>query len=134
VWTGLGQACAFETRPRPARSIGSGLPANLFALPDDYLATMLEDFGRSVTDDDLARAVWRGREDAEPAFGILYDRHTPRAYQTAWRNANGSALADPPTLALSVYRSPDNGRSHPSSLPRQRDELRAPNGRAQAHR
>ena len=53
---------------------------------------MHEDFGRSggVSDDDLARAVWRGREGAERAFGILYDRHTPRAYQTAWRILGGS--------------------------------------------
>jgi RNA polymerase sigma-70 factor (ECF subfamily) len=60
------------------------------ALSDDYLTAMLKDFGRSVTDDDLARAVWRGREDAERAFGVLYDRHTPRAYQTAWRILGGS--------------------------------------------
>ena len=51
---------------------------------------MLEDLGRSVTDDDLARAVRRGREGAERAFGILYDRQTPRAYQTAWRILGGS--------------------------------------------
>jgi RNA polymerase sigma-70 factor (ECF subfamily) len=53
---------------------------------------MLNDHDRSVSDDDLARAVWRGdrRDGAERAFGILYDRHTPRAYQTAWRILGGS--------------------------------------------
>src|SRR5262252_6162257 len=50
---------------RPTSAAQSWPRANLFAPPDDYPTTMLEDFGRSVTDDDLARAVWRGREDAE---------------------------------------------------------------------
>jgi RNA polymerase sigma-70 factor (ECF subfamily) len=40
-------------------------------------------FDPSATDDDLVRAV--RRDGSERAFGILYDRHTPRAYQTAWR-------------------------------------------------
>jgi RNA polymerase sigma-70 factor (ECF subfamily) len=45
-------------------------------------------FDPSATDDDLLRAVWR--DGSERAFGILYRRHTPRAYQTAWRILGGS--------------------------------------------
>jgi RNA polymerase sigma-70 factor (ECF subfamily) len=51
---------------------------------------MLESLDRSASDDDLARAVCSGREGSERAFEILYDRHTPRAYQTAWRILGGS--------------------------------------------
>jgi RNA polymerase sigma-70 factor (ECF subfamily) len=49
---------------------------------------MRHDFDPSVTDDDLVRAVRRG--GSERAFGMLYDRHTPKAYQTAWRILAGS--------------------------------------------
>jgi DNA-directed RNA polymerase specialized sigma24 family protein len=45
-------------------------------------------FDPSATDDDLARAVVR--DGSERAFGVLYHRHTPRAYQTAWRILGGS--------------------------------------------
>jgi RNA polymerase sigma-70 factor (ECF subfamily) len=45
-------------------------------------------FDPSVTDDDLLRAVRRG--GSERAFELLYDRHTPTAYQTAWRILGGS--------------------------------------------
>ena len=54
---------------------------------------MLESLDRSASDDDLARAVSGGREGSERAFGILYDRHTPRAYQTVWRIL-GASRAD----------------------------------------
>jgi RNA polymerase sigma-70 factor, ECF subfamily len=54
------------------------------------MTAMLKGLGRSASDDDLARAVWSGREGSERAFEILYDRHTPRAYQTAWRILGGS--------------------------------------------
>ena len=49
---------------------------------------MSNHFDPSVTDDDLVRAV--RRDGSERAFGMLYDRHTPRAYQTAWRILGGS--------------------------------------------
>jgi RNA polymerase sigma-70 factor (ECF subfamily) len=45
-------------------------------------------FDPSATDDDLLRAV--RRDGSESAFSMLYDRHTPRAYQTAWRILGGS--------------------------------------------
>lgn len=45
-------------------------------------------FHPSAKDDDLLRAL--ERDGSERAFGILYDRHTPRAYQTAWRILGGS--------------------------------------------
>jgi RNA polymerase sigma-70 factor (ECF subfamily) len=45
-------------------------------------------FDPSATDDDLLRAV--SRDGSERAFEILYRRHTPRAYQTAWRILAGS--------------------------------------------
>jgi len=49
---------------------------------------MTHHFDPSATDDDLLRAL--RRDGSEHAFGILYDRHTPRAYQTAWRILGGS--------------------------------------------
>src|SRR5690349_23643379 len=49
---------------------------------------MTHAFDPSATDDDLIRAL--RRDGSERAFGILYDRHTPRAYQTAWRILGGS--------------------------------------------
>ncbi len=42
-----------------------------------------------LSDAELVLAVKRDRSD--PAFGILYDRHTPRAFQTAWRILGGNA-------------------------------------------
>jgi len=45
-------------------------------------------FDPSAADDDLLRAV--SRDGSERAFGILYRRHTARAYQTAWRILGGS--------------------------------------------
>jgi RNA polymerase sigma factor (sigma-70 family) len=49
---------------------------------------MSSHFDPSATDDELLRAV--SRDGSERAFGILYRRHTPRAYQTAWRIVGGS--------------------------------------------
>jgi RNA polymerase sigma factor (sigma-70 family) len=43
----------------------------------------------SASDSELVLAIRRDRSDA--AFGILYDRHTPRAFQTAWRILGGNA-------------------------------------------
>jgi RNA polymerase sigma-70 factor (ECF subfamily) len=41
------------------------------------------------SDADLVLAIRRDRSDT--AFSILYDRHTPRAFQTAWRILGGNA-------------------------------------------
>jgi DNA-directed RNA polymerase specialized sigma24 family protein len=41
----------------------------------------------SMSDAELIGAFRRDRSDA--AFSILYDRHTPRAFQTAWRLVGG---------------------------------------------
>lgn len=41
-----------------------------------------------VSDAELVLAIRRDRSDA--AFSILYDRHTPRAFQTAWRILGGN--------------------------------------------
>jgi RNA polymerase sigma factor (sigma-70 family) len=41
------------------------------------------------SDTELVLAIRRDRSDA--AFSILYDRHTPRALQTAWRILGGNA-------------------------------------------
>lgn len=49
---------------------------------------MTHHFEPPASDDDLLRAI--RREGSERAFGILYDRHTPRAYQTVWRILGGS--------------------------------------------
>jgi RNA polymerase sigma-70 factor (ECF subfamily) len=43
----------------------------------------------SPSDVELVRVVRRDRSEA--AFGALYDRHTPRALQTAWRLLGGDA-------------------------------------------
>ena len=40
------------------------------------------------TDDQLVLAV--RRDGSEAAFGALYDRHTPRAFQVAWRILGGN--------------------------------------------
>jgi RNA polymerase sigma-70 factor (ECF subfamily) len=45
--------------------------------------------GPASTDTELVLAIRRDRSDA--AFSILYDRHTPRAFQTAWRILGGNA-------------------------------------------
>src|SRR5262245_58909860 len=48
----------------------------------------MSSFGPTTADRVLVRAVrLHGSDDA---FGILYDRHTPRAFQTAWRILGGS--------------------------------------------
>jgi RNA polymerase sigma-70 factor (ECF subfamily) len=70
--------------------LSGGCSANHFEAPDDYITEMLKDSDRSATDDDLARAICAGGDGCERAFGILYDRHTQRAYQTAWRILGGS--------------------------------------------
>jgi len=44
---------------------------------------MHESFDASTPDTILVRAIRRGR--SEDAFNVLYDRHTPRAFQTVWR-------------------------------------------------
>jgi RNA polymerase sigma-70 factor (ECF subfamily) len=44
---------------------------------------MRESFDVSTPDSVLVRAIRRDR--SEDAFNVLYDRHTPRAFQTAWR-------------------------------------------------
>jgi RNA polymerase sigma-70 factor (ECF subfamily) len=43
----------------------------------------------SASDAELVLAVKRDRSDS--AFSVLYDRHTPRAFQTAWRILGGNA-------------------------------------------
>src|SRR5438552_1586952 len=48
---------------------------------------MSQRFDRSTPDKVLVDAVSRDASDA--AFSVLYDRHTPRAYQTAWRILGG---------------------------------------------
>jgi RNA polymerase sigma-70 factor (ECF subfamily) len=48
---------------------------------------MSQSLDRTASDVALVDAVWRAGSHA--AFGILYDRHTPRAYQTAWRILGG---------------------------------------------
>jgi RNA polymerase sigma-70 factor, ECF subfamily len=48
---------------------------------------MTESFDSSVPDDLLVRSIRRNR--SARAFGVLYDRHTPRASQTAWRILGG---------------------------------------------
>jgi RNA polymerase sigma-70 factor (ECF subfamily) len=42
----------------------------------------------SPSDAQLVLAIRRDRSEA--AFGVLYDRHTPRAFQTAWRILGGN--------------------------------------------
>jgi RNA polymerase sigma-70 factor (ECF subfamily) len=49
---------------------------------------MTDSFDSSTSDQTLVRAVRIGR--SERAFGVLYDRHTPRAYQTARRILGGN--------------------------------------------
>src|SRR5262245_28438049 len=49
---------------------------------------MTDSFDSSTSDQTLVRAVRVGR--SEHAFSVLYDRHTPRAYQTAWRILGGN--------------------------------------------
>ena len=44
---------------------------------------MRESFDVSTPDTVLVRAIRHDRSEA--AFNVLYDRHTPRAFQTAWR-------------------------------------------------
>ena len=41
-----------------------------------------------IPDAELVLAVRRDGSDA--AFSVLYDRHTPRAFQTAWRILGGN--------------------------------------------
>lgn len=49
---------------------------------------MTDSFDSSTSDQTLVRAVRVTR--SEGAFSVLYDRHTPRAYQTAWRILGGN--------------------------------------------
>ena len=49
---------------------------------------MTDSFEPSTSDQTLVRALRVGR--SERAFSALYDRHTPRAYQTAWRILGGN--------------------------------------------
>lgn len=44
--------------------------------------------GHSTSDADLVAAIQHDRSD--DAFSVLYDRHTPRAFQTAWRILGGN--------------------------------------------
>ena len=48
---------------------------------------MIDAIDASAPDDALVRAVRLRRSEA--AFSLLYDRHTPRAFQTAWRLTGG---------------------------------------------
>lgn len=45
--------------------------------------------GLPTSDAELVQALKRGRSDR--AFSALYDRHTPRAFQTAWRILGGDS-------------------------------------------
>jgi RNA polymerase sigma-70 factor (ECF subfamily) len=49
---------------------------------------MIDSIDLSATDETLANAV--RHERSEPAFALLYDRHTPRAFRTAWRIVGGN--------------------------------------------
>jgi RNA polymerase sigma-70 factor (ECF subfamily) len=48
-------------------------------------------YDASTPDLTLVRAVQHER--SEPAFSVLYDRHTPAVYQTAWRILGGGTHA-----------------------------------------
>jgi RNA polymerase sigma-70 factor (ECF subfamily) len=52
---------------------------------------MSESFDATTADSILVRAV--RRDGSEAAFGVLYDRHTPRAFQAAWRILGGDQHA-----------------------------------------
>ena len=49
---------------------------------------MAKRVAHSLSDTDLVSAVQNERSD--DAFSVLYDRHTPRAFQTAWRILGGN--------------------------------------------
>lgn len=49
---------------------------------------MSEPLNHSMSDADLVSAV--GGDRSDDAFSVLYDRHTPRAFQTAWRILGGN--------------------------------------------
>jgi RNA polymerase sigma-70 factor, ECF subfamily len=49
---------------------------------------MIDAIDASATDEVLVAAIRHDR--SEPAFALLYDRHTPRAFQTAWRIVGGN--------------------------------------------
>jgi RNA polymerase sigma-70 factor (ECF subfamily) len=49
---------------------------------------MIDAIDASATDEALVSAVRYERSEA--AFALLYDRHTPRAFQTAWRIVGGN--------------------------------------------
>lgn len=49
---------------------------------------MIDSIDSSATDETLANAVRHERSEA--AFALLYDRHTPRAFRTAWRIVGGN--------------------------------------------
>lgn len=48
---------------------------------------MIDAIDASAADEALVHAVRHRRSEA--AFALLYDRHTPRAFQTAWRLVGG---------------------------------------------
>jgi len=49
---------------------------------------MIDAIDASATDETLVSAIRRHRSEA--AFALLYDRHTPRGFQTAWRIVGGN--------------------------------------------
>jgi RNA polymerase sigma-70 factor (ECF subfamily) len=49
---------------------------------------MIDAIDASATDEALVSAI--RHELSEAAFAMLYDRHTPRAFQTAWRIVGGN--------------------------------------------
>jgi RNA polymerase sigma factor (sigma-70 family) len=49
---------------------------------------MIDAIDASATDEALVAAIRRDRSEA--AFSLLYDRHTPRGFQTAWRIVGGN--------------------------------------------
>jgi len=49
---------------------------------------MIDAIDASAPDETLVSAV--RNERSETAFALLYDRHTPRAFQTAWRIVGGN--------------------------------------------
>ncbi len=49
---------------------------------------MIDAIDASATDEALVSAIRENRSEA--AFALLYDRHTPRGFQTAWRIVGGN--------------------------------------------
>jgi len=59
-----------------------------FVPPIRLNVRMLDAIDPSATDEALVTAIRRDRSEA--AFSLLYDRHTPRGFQTAWRIVGGN--------------------------------------------